>query len=61
MYEVVCLQNCSNWDSSCPTVKIDNQHPHWMVAYTNWLFGKAPTNDPEWKKGVYAITIRVYG
>jgi len=55
-YKIVKLQNKSNWDKEKPTICISIDDPEWEEAYKNWQEGKNPTNSPEWKKGIVAIT-----
>lgn len=55
MYKIKTLQNKSNWDSTPPTIIIENDgSQEWELAYSNWLQGKNPTNDTEWKLGIFA-------
>ena len=55
-YEVYKLQDTSEFDTKNPTIVVQRSDPEWDVAYNNWLCGKTPTDDPNWKNGVYAIT-----
>jgi hypothetical protein len=58
------LQNCSNfpqasenntWCIQNPTITIKEGESGWAEAYLNWLNGKPPTDNPEWKKGCFLI------
>lgn len=50
------LQNisiCDTKNTLPPTIRIVQGEPTWKDAYDNWLAGKNPTDNPEWKRGVY--------
>jgi len=48
------IQNTCFWGNDSPTVSIQEEDEGWELALQNWLNGKNPTDDPEWKKGVFA-------
>ncbi|KKN91173.1 hypothetical protein LCGC14_0220390 [marine sediment metagenome] len=60
-YEVYKIQNTSDWSGQKPTVIITENDPGWEEAHARWLDMKNPTDSPEWKKGVIAITKRKEG
>jgi hypothetical protein len=35
------------------SILIKEDSPEWDEAYSSWLSGKNPTNDPRWKSGVF--------
>lgn len=39
------------------TIEIHEDFPDWEAAHAAWLSGKPPTNSPEWKKGVFMVTL----
>lgn len=53
-YTIYKLQNTPN--SEIPTISIQQGDPQWEEAINNWQNMKNPTNSPEWKKGVFALT-----
>ena len=55
-YFVSKFQNVSAYSDEAPTVSIEKGEPLWEEAYENWCNGKPPTNSPEWKKGVIAVS-----
>ena len=55
-YQIYKLQNASSWDDNNPTIIIEKGDDLWDEAFANWISGKNPTNNPGWKRGVYAIT-----
>ncbi len=55
-YKIVAFQNTSQNSNNEPTIKITNKNPKWIQIYKTWLAGNPPTNSPEWKKGIIAIT-----
>lgn len=56
-YVIYKLQNVSQWDSNNnPTVEISDIALNWIESLNNWRNGKNPTDSPEWKKGIFAIT-----
>ena len=56
MYEIVKLQNCSNFSNQKPTIVITKTDPEWQTTFDRWINGKHPTDSVEWKKGIFAIT-----
>jgi hypothetical protein len=58
-YEVIGLQNTSNYSGEVPTIHIGKESPSWDEAYENWCQGKPPTDSQEWKKGVIAVTAEI--
>ena len=55
--KVTAFQNASNRPGNpAPTIKITIDDPEWDQAMKNWLDGKNPTDSPEWKKCVLAVT-----
>lgn len=56
-YKPKTLQNASPWDAKeKPTIVISTSDPWWDECYKNWLQGKTPTKNDEWKKGVFLTT-----
>lgn len=56
-YLICKLQNASRNDrNSTPTIVIEESQPEWEQAIANWKQGKNPTDHPDWKKGVFALT-----
>ena len=51
-YAIYKLQD----DYHNPTIIIKKGDELWDEAFANWISGKNPTDDPNWKNGVYAIT-----
>ena len=48
------LQNTSHLDDSItPTIRIVEGDDGWNTAYYNWINNKTPTNNSEWKRGVW--------
>jgi hypothetical protein len=57
MYKICQLQNSSNYPKNlAPTIIITEKDDNWQQALSNYLSGKTPTDNLEWKKGVFAIT-----
>lgn len=49
------LQNTSICSKNVqpPSIKLEEGCVGWEEAYANWLAGKNPTDNQEWKSGVY--------
>lgn len=56
-YRIHKLQNASSFPGNPdPTIVIEEGQPGWEEALLAWKSGKSPTDSPEWKKGVFALT-----
>lgn len=55
-YKTYKFQNTSSYNDDVPTIVIADDHPDWDKIYQNWIKGSNPTNDKEWKIGVFAIS-----
>jgi hypothetical protein len=53
-YKIVKLANSCG--SKTPTISISESDPDWQESLEKWKKGKNPTDSPEWKKGVFALT-----
>lgn len=43
-------------DDNKPTIIIEKGDDLWDEAFANWISDKNPTNNPAWKRGIFAIT-----
>lgn len=55
-YKIIAFQNCTKWANETPTIVVTINDKNWDEILQNYLKGNNPTNDKEWKKGVFAIT-----
>jgi len=55
-YKVYKFQNKSSFCDEIPTIVITDDDPNWNQIYQNWIKGNNPTNDPNWKTGVFAVS-----
>ena len=60
-YEVIKLQNCSDYTNEKPTIVITIGDAIWDSAFSNWERGVYPTASSLWKKGIFAITRKTKG
>lgn len=50
------INTLQNSPYSCPadvTIVIKEGDPEWLEAYSRWLAQRNPTDDPDWKSGVF--------
>ena len=55
-YELYKFQNAPSWSKEEPTIVIEKGDDLWDEAYSNWIKGKPPTNDPKWKSCIIGVT-----
>ena len=55
-YKVYKFQNQSDYSDTDSSIVISDTDDNWDEAYSNWVSGKNPTDDKEWKLGVFACT-----